>query len=463
MRTRFVTAIAIAVLAASAAHSQPWLQPHIPTRAGNDNILDAKLHNPAYDLSDPQWAKHVCNDKVWLHGPGSPKFEWTPVLQPNQAAEENIVGLTGIVLEQHESPEDVWFTHPFASDQDVNKGGDWNLDVGWASNPEYDRLISPYLKKDDDIAARNALAAASGLREPHAIHVETDAQFVPPNYRAAIGDTVGIFGRWVVDCGHDSFQSEIHPPLLIVKASAPSSTETHVSLIGRPFLVSQTFDSKNRGFYDYLIAEVGKEAAKSFAPVPPPGILIAGDHLKADVGIEKLPFHGLQLMITFVRPPTKPLPNEILVVSYGFKVRSGVLVHLFNTNDSLGTVGISVLFNADAYKLPVLPTKQAWNIPLKAIGDHENLGPYLKSAQFGAFSLANPFMAGLLQKGVLASWYQLPALNDPSLVTVRASALPQNTVVEVDDNQVFPIAGFVNLKWVSFTLPSCIHRLPSRC
>jgi hypothetical protein len=96
--------------------------------------------------------------------------------------------------------------------------------------------------------------------------VETDQGLLPPSFRNLIvpGARVATFGRWIVDCGHDDFHTEIHAPLLVAVAtpSPPpagvrgASEMTSLQIISRPYTVSQKFDEGN--FIDHLLAEVGK-------------------------------------------------------------------------------------------------------------------------------------------------------------------------------------------------------------
>jgi hypothetical protein len=53
------------------------------------------------------------------------------------------------------------------------------------------------------------------------IGVETDYLLVPQAFRDLIvdGARVATFGRWIVDCGHDDFHTEIHAPLLMAVAT----------------------------------------------------------------------------------------------------------------------------------------------------------------------------------------------------------------------------------------------------
>jgi hypothetical protein len=274
-----------------------------------------------------------------------------------------------------------------------------------------------------------------------------DSDFIPPYYRADTGDSVAVFGRWIVDCGHDTFDSEIHPPLMFVKAVAGNDgISSRSTVISRPFLVSEEFDGK--GLFDHLIKQAGEIAGKGLIP-PFPGLATINDKFTARPKVLTVPFTGIHLMTYFVRPPVKSLPNKRLFVSYHFTVRTGVAVQLFNVGDTDGTIMITVVFNDAAYKPATLPTKTNWNISLNEIKQHENLGPYIEGAQAGATLLGNKFVAYVLQKGVDTDRYQFPTVVDPPNTTIDASKLPANTRVSINDAQPFPIRGSVEVKWVT--------------
>ena len=437
----------------------------IPIAIGPLDILDTLSTNPPYDTSDPTWAKKICGGKTFMTG-SSPKFEWTPVLDPTQAAESRVVAISGVLLAFNPSTADLWFTHPFAAltspspppptvPSAANFQGDWDMDVGWSSNPNYDYLLAPpQVANDPDTLARNGEAAAAGLTNPRAMHVEAAGQFIPHAYQANVNDRVVIFGRWIVDCGHSVFQTEIHPPLLFA-AARPQGTSTVSTVIGRPFLVDQTFDGD--GLYDYAIKQIGEEAAKSLAP-PFPGALILGDQLHASTAIETKPFTGLQWMIYYVRPPVPAQKGQVPEVTYHFKVHSGVVVQVFDTRDGHGTIGVSVLFNDILFNPNTLPKPVEWTVPLDSIKSYDDLDAKLDAALFGSVAIGNAPMAGLIGKGVRTVWYALPAIVEAPDVTVLSSALTANTTTVVDDTQPYPIAGGVTVRWV--TVPHIVPIVP---
>ena len=84
------------------------------------------------------------------------------------------------------------------------------------------------------------------------------------------GLTIATFGRWIVDCGHPDFHSEIHAPLLmaVAKPAPPpagvqgASEMTSTWIMSRPYTVSQKFAEGN--FVNHLLAEIAKVEATSF-------------------------------------------------------------------------------------------------------------------------------------------------------------------------------------------------------
>ena len=152
---------------------------------------------------------------------------------------------------------------------------------------------------------------------------------------------MAVFGRWIVDCGHDvtvdpchdvpsdgvkTFRSEIHPPLLMASAKvsngsiatgSPKEPEvTRVLFTSRPFLTSQRFTTDNDitdtvKIYDDTIPDDGRfvrhlanELIKVNDTIPVLGIPIESTMVEAHPKKKSHPFQGLQLVHLVVRPPT---------------------------------------------------------------------------------------------------------------------------------------------------------------
>jgi hypothetical protein len=437
--------------------------PHVPEYLRNTSILDIQFVNPkpSFDITMP-WSPAICSNNVYLHN-SSPRWEWTPVLNPSVAAEDRAVGIVGTVQKAELSGDskpgtsfgDLWFDHPF--------GSDYDLDVGWSGNANQDFLVAPHVPNspdDQDYDTRNQTAVNLFGASGKAIHVEMESGQLPDVYRPLQNDTVAVFGRWIVDCGHAIFQSEIHPPLMMVRATPNGDLSTQSYVISRPFLAGQDFDGE--GLYDYLIKQMGELVGASIGGGP----FALIDTMSARTNVLTTPFSGIHIFIYKLRPPVQRPLNNILFVSYHFTIKSSVALQLYNLGDDEGTVMMTVVLNQTGYKPAVLPQKSNVTIPLSAIEDEENLGPLIKGAQFGGtIVLANPFASAVLQKGVQTDQYAIPDYAEPPNIQRWATALPSVTEVNVDDSQPYPIRGSIAVSWITDPAtagPITIQKIPPK-
>jgi hypothetical protein len=221
-------------------------------------ILRTAYENVRYDTSKPGWEHAVVGGESTWGGSvdavvnQKPRYEWMQVIHPDEQYDSTLAGLSGTVVMPDEvrahrgiSGEDVWFTHPFGNDFEFYIVPDLNyrslLGAGNAGTQGQDK---------EYVGAR-LRANELGLDAPRGtLGVETDQGLVPLAYRPRenfdglpnfVPDRVAVFGRWIVDAGHDDFHSEIHPPLLIAAARSESGGTTHSTVIGRAYLVSQEF------------------------------------------------------------------------------------------------------------------------------------------------------------------------------------------------------------------------------
>jgi hypothetical protein len=359
----------------------------LPGLSFSDQILSTDYVNPSpapINTSDPTWARNICGGKTWGNFPPyiGPRYEWTPVF--SNEFDSNLVAISGTALRPKLSDEDVWFTHPF--------GFDWEFFV--APDSQYTPLLAPsntlqhaqdpnaekYLRPDGEYTSAIQQAQEElGLRNVDGVlGVEIDQGLIPDLYRVHKGDRVAVFGRWIADCGHDDFHSEIHPPLVISSASGSAGGEaTHSITISRPYLVSQEFDTgplprhmlneivKAMGIASYMpeAGVLGTLGATSFCPallipfppIPWPPYLPCTTRIEAHPKIMPKPFSGIQGIKYLVRPPSpRSDPGDKLIVQYHFTVRSGVVVFLFAPHDPPDAVAVFILMNDSLYNAPPL-------------------------------------------------------------------------------------------------------------
>lgn len=391
-------------------------------------ILDTNYKNPPFNTASPTWAKNLVGGKTFLSGlSGDAAFEWTQVLKPSEEFDQDFVGLSGWALSPEVSDRDNPFLHPF--------GFDWEFFT--APDAPYQSLAAP--TNDDLYVKAKALTAQRGHPVPNVLGMETDQDLVPSFYRAQDGDRVAMWGRWIVDTGHGDFHTEIHPPALLVTARpAPSNTkdETDATILGRPYLVSQLFESDNYAMKSHLLNEFGK--VQTFRSLS----------LEAHPKIKPKPFQGVHLMSFTVRPPSvRGRPTDKLMATYKFTVRTGVSVQLVNAGDA---VTVYVVMNDAQYKPTKLPPRHDVNISrskLKSL--NSDAGTSYDEALIAAIILpGNPIAAILDSMGITTDRYDapVPILGNPT--TMNVSSFAGNTPnVIVNDNQPFPISGYLRLKW----------------
>jgi hypothetical protein len=413
---------------------------HAQGLAANARILTTDVRNPPFDVSSPTWARNLCGGKKWLeHDP--PRYEWVPVLHPTNEADDSPVGISGWALRSKASDVDVPFTHPF--------GFDWTYMI--APDPPYSSLIAPGTATDVEHSEALQEAAQIGLRPTpqDVLHVETDQGLLPTHYRPQRGDRVVTFGRWIVDCAHEIWQSEIHPPLLVVAARSTSLQWTHSTILGRPYLVSQEFD--HGALRAHLIREIVKVIPK-VPTIPIPG----STHVGAHPAFLRKPFSGIQVMKFVVRPPQSSDSTHVPTVRFHFTVRRGVALQVFRAESD--GVGVIVSMNDAEYSAAALPPSHQQKYSLDQLNVlPPGLGQSIKTkllaaaiplAPFTPDPLAIQVTAAVLNKGVLTHAYDPPKAwtqQDSLMATFPLDGLPPQTPVTVDDGQPFPIYGWLDV------------------
>ncbi len=414
---------------------RPVLQRPVLQRAiGTDHfnfpppILETTFHNPPFNTTSPTWAKDRVGGKTFLSGlTGDAPFEWTQVFNPSEEVDLDFVGLSGWALSPSISDKDNPFLHPFGFD----------FEFLTAPDPAYQYLAAP--TNDNEYVAAKALTLQRGHPVPNVLGMEVDQNLVPPFYRTQDGDRVALWGRWIVDTGHGDFHTEIHPPAMLVNArpmAGNTNDETEATIIGRPYLVGQTFEVDDYPMKAHLLNEVGK--VQTFRSTS----------LEAHPHIKPKPFQGVHLMSFVVRPPSKRgKATDRLFATYKFTVRTGVAVQLVNSTDA---VTVYVVMNDAQYKAPALPPKHSVNISrsdLKKL--NSDAGKDYDEMIIAAVLLPGNPIAGILDSlGITTDRYDplVPILGNAT--TMNVASLAGNTPGVVTNNvQPFPISGFIRLKW----------------
>lgn len=439
------------------APANPPLPPPSPTDGPPASILMTTYENVVYPpaQNDPNWTEKITGGKTirdwrpWR----STVFEWTSVYDPRFEKEGSLnnpmVGLTGWAVHPELSTSDVWFVHPF--------GFDYEFYI--VPDPQYEGLLAASNSgKDPNYAAAIVRAKALKLDAPKGVlGVEMGQGLVPQSFRNLItdGTRIATFGRWIVDSGHPDFHTEIHPPLLMAVAKpapAPAGVQgaskmTSVQIMSRPYTVSEHFAEGN--FIDHLFREVAKVAA-TFLGIP------LSKRVEAHPTVFTTPYEGRPYVKLLVQPPPRePPPTPMdpgrvsrpqrLMVSYHFTHRAGVAAQVFDAGN--GTVGIIIVLG-DLNPAPLPPPQE----DIVQWGQLTGEWSWLVDALQVNTLFLDPLLGFILNRGILTDKYQAPSAwspldNQNVAAAVRVDQLKPGAGLSEDDEQPFPIYGWLNVWW----------------
>jgi hypothetical protein len=437
--------------------------PPAPTGGPPASILQTTYENVSYPPaeSDPDWTDKFSNGStIGLTSP--PPWEWVSVYDQSFEKEGSLnnpmVGVTGWIAEASLSNGDVWFVHPFGFD----------FEYYIAPDPQYENLlgnsntgVKPSTGAvDSDYQGATTAARNLGLPAPKGVlGVETDQDLVPQAFRDLItpGSRIATFGRWIVDCGHDDFHTEIHAPLLmaVAKPAPPpagvrgASQMTSLHLMSRPYTVSQKFSEGN--FIDHLLAEVGK-VETTILGIP------MSTRVEAHPTVFTTPYDGRPFIKLLVQPP--PLPHrgpvgvgqvggiltQHLMVNFHFTHRTGVAVRVYDAGN--GTVGIMiVLGDLNPAKLP---PKHDLTVQWSQLGSEYSY--VIDALQIADILTLDIAPAIILNRGILTDRYDPPSAsslldNQNVAGPVAIDQLALSAGLSEDDGQPFPIYGWLNTWW----------------
>ena len=131
----------------------------------------------------PSWSSNVVGGQTF-DGTSAHKFEWVSVLNPGDEQDDE-VGLAGTAVGPELSGADLPFTHPF--------GPDFEFTI--VPDPEYDGLLAPANKDPLGVYGGNwTVAEPAGISVPVGVlGLEVDAALVPPDYRPTQGNRVAVY------------------------------------------------------------------------------------------------------------------------------------------------------------------------------------------------------------------------------------------------------------------------------
>jgi hypothetical protein len=219
-----VAALALAACASSAPSSQS--APSSPT-----DLSWASGAAESADGTPPSYtAAGVCGSDTATYlaelANGNPleakvSYEWGDIVPGGKQ-----ILVSGTAAHTHLGPQDNPFTHPF--------GDDLSMDVALDSQfRQYTRQLGPPEEKPGQFHVE----IASGLiphqqRTSQASATQTWEQladfnltgFQPGFAEPSLGDRVLVMGRWIIDCGHPNYGTELHPMSFVAWTQRQGST-----------------------------------------------------------------------------------------------------------------------------------------------------------------------------------------------------------------------------------------------
>ena len=361
--------------------------------------------------------------------------EWGDVVPDGEQ-----VVLSGTVATVHQGPGDLPIDHP--------EGDDLSMDV------KLDASFVPFSQK---------LGSASTDVASGAMHVEISSGFIPhvrrpstasptqtwqqlsehnltgfqPGFaHPAIGDRVLVEGRYIIDCGHPDFHTELHPISFLAWAERDGGT-TVVRFYENPYRDTEYY-SPDLGVVG-LVGDTARFAAPNTTRFPKRLItevvgILAGRVQQLDA-----------FELVGALPPPAPswqacaqggTAGGTLHVNYDLVVRPGVSVSVTpSTSTGCATVNVSVSPSYTALNIATRSCVMPWS--------------YLNGVTAGALA-ASVDAQKLIQRFVPAKF--LPVVNRSPLVACADSlagptvtTAPNGQVQQVDATQPFPVYGVITL------------------
>jgi hypothetical protein len=398
--------------------------------------------NPPFDTSAANWSSALVGGATF-DGSDAHGLEWVSVLDPT-IEQDDQVGVTGFALNAELSGADLPFTHPFGPD----------FEYAVYPDAEYRNLLAPS-NEDPNGTYGEAFPDARrvGLPPAGVLGMEVDAALVPGAFRAATGDRVALYGRWIVDAGHEDFHAEIHPPLVMARARIvnaqdepgypTSDATTLVNFWSRPYQSGQRFGSKRDQSLESYLTDIATTLSD----------------IKAYPPVFETSFQGIHLLAFTVKAPVPTVPVSSaeaigmhLECSYSFTVNQACGLQVQQAVNDPEAVMVIMALNSAGFpsSLPELPSGfDSYLIDDLVAQIPSDLGT-LSSLLVGIVK-AYQSKLGLTDAKVFVRRFGGPPAPDLSGHVVpftRLASLPKSSV-NLDNNQPFPVMGWLKLRWVS--------------
>lgn len=368
------------------------------------------------------------------------KQEWADIVRGGRQ-----VAISGVVETTHLGPQDLPMSHELGDDLSMNV----RLDAAFAP---YTRRLGKKPSEEGETDHVMHVEIAAGY-VPHLVRPSSPdtgqtweqmadhnrTSFQPGFDKPLVGNRALIQGRYIIDCGHGSYHTELHAMSFLAWARQDADTTT-VRVYYNPYRDTERY---NPDFS--ILGDVRDTKRLSLATTSAfPGYLL-GEVVRALAGqTKRLRSYGI-LDAEQVSPadwrvcaPAATYGSR-LEVAYDFVARKGVTITAL-PDVSRGCVQIQTVIGAGYTPAPielrhcVLPWPYLNKIARGAISD-----PKLDLKQ----SITDAI--GADNAGKIAANPEV-ACGD-ALAGPRVDPEPRGTSIRVDDDQPFPFYGVVSVRW----------------
>jgi hypothetical protein len=373
-------------------------------------------------------------------------FEWAPVVpntsQPWPTVDERPFLVSGQIAEQDYSDHDILFAHPFGKD----------LDIGIKVDDAFNEL------KRDPNSATLGWEIERGLL-PH--DNAGDFSFGPLQ-GPQVGDRIATAGDWIVDCGHDDYHTEIHPPAFLALARAEQvqqQSETVSFAFANPYRVTQLYNPNDALANAFATPAQDLQRFKDGETKPFPAhmydeikkiVLLQSTVLEAHVLVEPT---TLGVLSWYVCAPGPRGGAGNLGYAYHYTMRTGVAIQAV-PHDDIGCVQFIAAVNANYQPMSLTRHVVTWpwsqiNTEAQLMANNPNLDILQKIEDGAADPGVNHFFA-----------------NDPKidtydpLNTLLNYHLDQQPGLLTSDAQPFPFYGWAIVSWRPPQMLCCVTPPP---
>ena len=306
---------------------------------------------------------------------------------------------------------------------------------------------------------------ANGRTPVGSLHTEIEEGLIPEAYLPEANDWVYMRGHHIVDCGHENFTSEIHPPTILVKAHSDQQTGlVRSTLIVAPYFTNQLYTGASdfliqgrKTFWDQMTALIGMNAVGPVNFVP-------GLHAPLEVlaSIDNTPF-AERIVARYKISLAPAVGKAAATARYHFETRPGVIVQV--SRPSPAQAEVEVVLDPNTY-IPFSSPKCT-----KVNYSFENVDAWTNWPS-GAWRALTNSVLPLIPGAPPISPSLTAALNEGLILYECAvpGKMPRSPgpVEEVTDNQVlvnsgqaYPAYGWLDLEWDNSQMPLVVNRIGS--